>query len=51
MCGNIPVATGIFALCCHRKSNRWDQIWPHPNNQTSPATGRHLQLLAATAAA
>jgi hypothetical protein len=40
---NIPGATGILTLRCHRASNRWDQIWPHPNNQISPSTSRKLQ--------
>jgi hypothetical protein len=30
---NIPGATGILTLRCHRASNRFDQIWSHPNNQ------------------
>jgi hypothetical protein len=34
---NIPGATGILTLRCHRGSNRWDDIWPHPNNQTPAA--------------
>jgi hypothetical protein len=34
---NIPGATGIITLRCHRASDRWDQIWPQPNNQI-PAT-------------
>jgi hypothetical protein len=36
---NIPGATGIITLRCHRASNRWDHIWPHPHNQipTTPA--------------
>lgn len=48
---NIPGATGILTLRCHRESNRFDQIWPHPNNQISPATNRRLQLAPTTAAA
>ncbi len=37
---NTPGATGILTLRCHRANNRWDQIWPHLNNQTSPTTSR-----------
>ncbi len=48
---NIPGATGILTLRCHRQSNRWDQIWPHPHNQISPTTGRRLEPVPATAAA
>jgi len=48
---NIPGATGILTLRCHRESNRWDQIWPQPNNQTSPSPGRRLKPIPATAAA
>jgi hypothetical protein len=32
---NIPGATGILTLRCHQASNRWDQIWPPPHNQTA----------------
>ena len=35
---NIPGATGILTLRCHRDSNRWDEIWPQPNNQISPSS-------------
>jgi hypothetical protein len=35
---NIPGATGIITLRCHHASNRWDQIWPNPNNQIPTAT-------------
>jgi hypothetical protein len=34
---NIPGATGILTLRCHQASNRFDQIWTHPHNQTSTA--------------
>jgi hypothetical protein len=30
-------ATGILTLRCHEASNRWDQIWQQPHNQTSAA--------------
>jgi hypothetical protein len=30
-------ATGILTLRCHEASNRWDQIWPQPHNQTPAA--------------
>jgi Uncharacterised protein family (UPF0236) len=48
---NIPGATGILTLRCHRESNRWDQIWPHPHNQTSSFPGRHLEPVPVTATA
>jgi hypothetical protein len=48
---NTPGATGILTLRCHRESNRWDQIWPQPNNQISPSTGRRLEPVPATTAA
>jgi hypothetical protein len=48
---NIPGATGILTLRCHRESNRWDHIWPHPNNQTRPPAGRSLRPVAAAPAA
>ena len=48
---NIPGATGILTLRCHRASNRWDHIWQHPHNQTRPTTGRHLQPVPAPTAA
>jgi hypothetical protein len=35
---NTPGATGILTLRCHRESNRWDQIWPQPHNQTPPTS-------------
>ena len=31
---NIPGATSILTLRCQQASNRWEQIWPHPHNQT-----------------
>jgi len=34
----IPGATGIATLRCQQASNRWDQIWQRPHNQTD--TGR-----------
>jgi hypothetical protein len=34
---NIPGATGILTLRCHQASNRFEQIWIHPNNQTATA--------------
>jgi hypothetical protein len=30
-------ATGILTLRCQQASNRWDEIWQQPNNQTQPA--------------
>jgi hypothetical protein len=30
-------ATGILTLRCHEASNRWDQIWQWPHNQTPAA--------------
>jgi hypothetical protein len=30
-------ATGILTLRCHEASNRWDEIWPQPHNQTHAA--------------
>ena len=47
---NIPGATGILTLRCHRDSNRWEEIWPQPHNQIAPAQGRHLAAAHATAA-
>ena len=32
-----PGATGILTLRCHEASNRWEQIWMRPNNQTPAA--------------
>jgi hypothetical protein len=34
---NIPGATGILTLRCQQASDRWDQIWPQPHNQTATA--------------
>jgi len=34
---NIPGATGILTLRCQQASNRWDQIWQQPHNQTPTA--------------
>lgn len=34
---NIPGATGILTLRTQQASNRFDQIWPHPHNQTATA--------------
>lgn len=33
---NIPGATSILTLRCHQASDRWDHIWTHPHNQTTP---------------
>lgn len=30
-------ATGILTLRCHEASNRWDEIWPQPRDQTQAA--------------
>jgi hypothetical protein len=30
----IPGATGITTLRCQDASDRWDQIWQRPHNQT-----------------
>jgi hypothetical protein len=30
-------ATGILTLRCHDASNRWEQVWQRPNNQTPAA--------------
>ena len=48
---NIPGATGILTLRCHRASNRWDHVWPQTDNQTSPATGPRLRAVASATAA
>jgi hypothetical protein len=48
---NIPGATGILTLRCHRESNRWDQIWQHPNNQASPTPSQRLVPVPTTHAA
>ncbi len=34
---NIPGATGIATLRCQEASNRWDEIWQRPHNQTQTA--------------
>jgi hypothetical protein len=34
---SVPGATGILTLRCHQASNRWDEIWTRPHNQTQPA--------------
>ena len=34
---NVPGATGILALRCQQASDRWDQIWSQPHNQTATA--------------
>ncbi len=33
---NIPAATGILTLRCHRGSNRWEEIWPQPTTRPHP---------------
>jgi hypothetical protein len=48
---NIPGATGILTLRCHRESNRWDHIWSQPHNQTQPAASRSLAVACAAPAA
>jgi hypothetical protein len=35
---NVPGATGIATLRCQEASNRWEEIWQSPHNQTAPAT-------------
>ena len=30
-------ATGILTLRCQEASDRWEQIWPRPHNQTPAA--------------
>ena len=35
---NIPGATGIITLRCHRASNRWEDIWLHAHNQIPTST-------------
>jgi hypothetical protein len=48
---NIPGATGILTLRCHRESNRWDHIWTQPNNQIGHPASHSLEpVLAAPAA-
>jgi hypothetical protein len=34
---SVPGATGILTLRCQQASNRWEQIWQQPNNQTPAA--------------
>lgn len=34
---NVPGATGILTLRCQQASDRWDQIWAQPHNQTATA--------------
>jgi hypothetical protein len=34
---SVPGADGIITLRCHQASNRWDQIWKRPRNQTPAA--------------
>jgi hypothetical protein len=34
---NIPGATGILTLRCQEASDRWDEIWQRPHNQTPTA--------------
>jgi hypothetical protein len=48
---NIPGATAILTLRCHRASNRWDHIWHQPNNQTHPSASRTLWPVPAAPAA
>jgi hypothetical protein len=31
---SVPGATGILTLRCQQASNRWEEIWPQPHNQT-----------------
>ena len=39
---NVPGATSIVTLRCQEASNRWDQIWQRPHNQTPLASlARH----------
>jgi hypothetical protein len=33
----IPGAASIATLRCQEASNRWDEIWQQPHNQTPPA--------------
>jgi hypothetical protein len=35
---NVPGATSIATLRCQEASNRWEEIWQSPHNQTAPAT-------------
>ena len=34
---SVPGATGILTLRCQQASNRWDEIWQQPHNQTPAA--------------
>jgi hypothetical protein len=34
---SVPGATGILTLRCQQASNRWEEIWPQPHNQTQAA--------------
>ena len=41
---SVPGATGIATLRCQEASNRWEQIWQRPHNQTAathPAICQH----------
>jgi hypothetical protein len=31
---SVPGATGILTLRCQQASNRWEEIWQQPHNQT-----------------
>ena len=35
---SIPGATAIATLRCQEASNRWEQIWQWPHNQTATTT-------------
>ena len=35
---SIPGATAIATLRCQEASDRWEQIWQRPHNQTATAT-------------
>jgi hypothetical protein len=48
---NIPGATGILTLRCHHASNRFDHIWPQPNNQIRPPESQSLHPVPTTPAA
>jgi hypothetical protein len=34
---SVPGATGILTLRCQQASNRWEEIWQQPHNQTGAA--------------
>ena len=34
---SVPGATGIATLRCQEASDRWEEIWKRPRNQTSAA--------------